>query len=71
VKITQYAVGWVEHEVQTWLVERIEQFRSHPTAPFVRKKSSSRGGCRTERPLVVAPRNLLCCCWQPCSPVTP
>ncbi len=37
VKITEFAVGWIEHEVQAWLAERIEISRSRPARAGARK----------------------------------
>jgi prophage regulatory protein len=49
VKISERAVGWVEHEIQTWLAERLEQSRSQPAAPVVHKRRFNRGGRRRDR----------------------
>jgi prophage regulatory protein len=43
VKISERAVGWVEHEVQDWLARRLEQDRSRPVVPIVPKSRPSRG----------------------------
>ncbi len=49
VKITEHAVGWVEHEVQDWLAKRLKQSSSNPMAPSVPKSRPSRGVRRHDR----------------------
>jgi len=44
VRITDFAVGWVEHEVQAWLNERIERHRSLPGSRVVRIPGQHRRG---------------------------